>query len=142
MKLGLKELEFVRIEEETEEMILIEVKPVGDENVSNCPSCNSTNLKKQGSARMRRFKDLPIRDKYVKIGWNRQNYKCKDCLIIFTKDVSDIHNKNMTTRMKERTMELIKISQTYDISNYEIAEAVGLNEKSIRRFKKELEAEL
>lgn len=125
--------------EELDDILNVEVSEIEDSQKHTfCPTCNSNeHLKRNGYARIRRFKDIRFNGKKVIILIKKQNYRCKNagCEGFFMEQNQFFYNKVMTTRLREQIEELITGTK---LSNYKIGSIVNLDEKSIRRIKIEL----
>jgi hypothetical protein len=118
-----------------DEALEIELKELPKE-VMCCPKCSSKAIKSIGLSRLRRFKDITEDHKLATLRVSKVNYKCLDCESIFNQENDLFYNKNLTTRMKSVVMYYVKNT---NLNNCEIGRQLGFDEKSIRRFRKELE---
>lgn len=141
--LGLKYLKPVSSKIE-DNYLIIEVEPINTE-LPECPYCNEKiNIKKYGHSRVRYFRDIPRNNRFVKLALRKQNYKCKNCNKLFPENIPDLFNKNFTVRFKKYIIDKIIENEYFTpkrfaLSNVKLAESLGVHEKTIRRFKKEVD---
>lgn len=128
-------LEVMNVLKDDDETLEIELKELPKE-ITCCPKCNSTATKNIGLSRLRRFKDITEDHKLAVLRVSKVNYRCLDCGSIFNQENDLFYNKNLTTRMKSVVMYCVKNT---NLNNCEIGRHLGFDEKSIRRFRKELE---
>lgn len=127
-------LEVINVTED-DNRLEIELKELPKE-VKCCPKCSSIAIKNIGLSRLRRFKDITEDHKLAVLRVSKVNYKCCDCGSIFNQENNLFYNKNLTTRMKSVVMYYV---QNTNLNNCEIGRQLGFDEKSIRRFRKELQ---
>lgn len=97
-----------------------------------CPECGFNRLYKHTS-RKQLIMDLPIRLKRVGLQLNRRRYKCRECNSTFWERLISIDEKrSMTKRLIESVEEQSK-SKTF----VEVAESVGVDEKTVRNIFKD-----
>lgn len=74
--------------------------------------------------------DIPIRGKRVGIYVMRKRYKCKECGGVFFEPLESMDDKRLATKRLIRYIETESIKRKYT----DVAESVGLNEKTIRNI--------
>ncbi len=78
--------------------------------------------------------DLPVKQKHVSLVILRKRYKCRNCSAIFWEELSNVDRKRrMTKRLVKQIQELI----IADYSFVEIANFIGVHEKTVRNIYKD-----
>ncbi|GAA0286361.1 transposase [Gracilibacillus halotolerans] len=97
-----------------------------------CPECGFDKLYKH-SSRKQLIMDLPIRLKRVGLQLNRRRYKCRECDSTFWERLISIDEKRSMTRRLLESIEEQSMSKTF----VEVAESVGVDEKTVRNVFKD-----
>ncbi|MFD2657684.1 MULTISPECIES: ISL3 family transposase [Bacillaceae] len=100
-----------------------------------CPECGFDKLYKH-SSRKQLIMDLPIRLKRVGLQLNRRRYKCRECDSTFWERLISIDEKRSMTRRLLESIEEQSMSKTF----VEVAESVGVDEKTVRNVFKDYAA--
>ncbi|WAH36834.1 hypothetical protein [Alicyclobacillus dauci] len=74
--------------------------------------------------------DIPVRRQRVGIYVVRQRYNCKECGAVFFKPFESMDPKRMMAKRLIRYIESESIKRKYT----DVAESVGLNEKTVRNI--------
>lgn len=120
--------------QENDNDILFEVEAINPPK--RCIQCGFTELYKH-SKRKQLIMDLPIRLKRVGLSLTRRRYKCRTCNATFWEPLEALDEKrNMTTRLVEGI-----ITQSMTTTFVEVAELVGVDEKTVRNIFKDYVAE-
>lgn len=115
-------------ENETDMMFKVEaIKPP-----ERCPECGFDKLYKH-SSRKQLIMDLPIRLKRVGLQLNRTRYKCRTCNSTFWERLISVDEKRSMTRRLLKSIEDQSMSKTF----VEVAESVGVDEKTVRNVFKD-----
>lgn len=97
-----------------------------------CPECGFDKLYKH-SSRKQLIMDLPIRLKRVGLQVNRRRYQCRECNSTFWERLISIDEKRSMTRRLLESIEEQSMSKTF----VEVAESVGVDEKTVRNIFKD-----
>ena len=120
--------------QENEDDILFEVEVLHPPE--SCTQCGFNELYKH-SKRKQLIMDLPIRLKRVGLSVTRRRYKCRTCNATFWEPVALFDEKrNMTKRLLEG---IIRESMTTTF--VDVAEKMGVDEKTVRNIFKDYVAE-
>nr|WP_144927943.1 ISL3 family transposase [Paenibacillus bovis] len=115
-------------ENETDMMFKVEaIKPP-----EHCPECGFDKLYKH-SLRKQLIMDLPIRLKRVGLQVNRRRYKCLECGSTFWERLISIDEKRSMTKRLLKSIEEQSMSKIF----VEVAESVGVDEKTVRNVFKD-----
>ncbi|WP_334076206.1 transposase family protein [Paenibacillus sp. A14] len=99
-----------------------------------CPYCGSGEPLYKHGCREQVVLDLPVRQKHVSLVILRKRYKCRNCGAIFWEELSNVDRKRrMTKRLVKQIQELI----IADYSFVEIANFIGVHEKTVRNIYKD-----
>lgn len=125
--LDLQEFNIIQTEEDNDNM------HIWVETVSTPPACmhcgSLPNFSRYGK-KEQLFMDIPIRGKRVGIYVIRKRYKCKECGGVFFEPLESMDDKRLATKRLIRYIETESIKRKYT----DVAESVGLNEKTIRNI--------
>src|SRR5699024_2081142 len=97
-----------------------------------CPECGFDKLYKH-SSRNQLIMDLPIRLKRVGLQLNRRRYKCRECGSTFWERLISVDEKRSMTKRLLKSIQEQSMSKTF----VEVAESVGVDEKTIRNVFKD-----
>ncbi|MEG9372794.1 ISL3 family transposase [Bacillus cereus] len=115
-------------ENETDMMFKVEAI----EPPERCPECGFDKLYRHDS-RKQLIMDLPIRLKRVGLQLNRRRYKCRECGSTFWERLTSIDEKRSMTKRLLKSIEEQSMSKTF----VDVAESVGVDEKTIRNVFKD-----
>lgn len=120
--------------QENEDDILFEVETRNPPE--RCVNCGFTELYKHGS-RKQLVMDLPIRLKRVGLSITKKRYKCRSCGSTFLEPVESFDDKRGMTKRLVDTI----IRESMEKTFVDVAESIGVDEKTIRNVFKDYVAE-
>lgn len=128
--LQLSEFKEIEPPQENETDMMFKVEAI--EPPERCPECGFDKLYKH-SSRKQLIMDMPIRLKRVGIQINRRRYKCRECNSTFWERLISIDEKRSMTKRLLGSIEEQSMSKTF----VEVAESVGVDEKTVRNVFKD-----
>lgn len=134
-RLGLKDWKVTEVEESTTDMrITAQYTPIP----TVCPRCGVADppLYKH-DIRTQEFMDTPLHGKRVHLIVKRQRYSCQSCQQTFQQLLPDMDEKRTMTKRLTEFIQRLSLEKKFT----EIAEEVGVNEKTVRNiFREHVEA--
>lgn len=128
--LSLPDIKTIEPPQENETDMMFKVEAVGPPE--RCPECGFDKLYKY-SSRNQLIMDLPIRLKRVGLQLNRRRYKCRECGSTFWERLISVDEKRSMTKRLLKSIQEQSMSKTF----VEVAESVGVDEKTIRNVFKD-----
>ena len=128
--LSLPDIKTIEPPQENETDMMFKVEAVGPPE--RCPECGFDKLYKH-SSRNQLIMDLPIRLKRVGLQLNRRRYKCRECGSTFWERLVSVDEKRSMTKRLLKSIQEQSMSKTF----VEVAESVGVDEKTIRNVFKD-----
>ena len=128
--LSLPDIKTIEPPQENETDMMFKVEAVGPPE--RCPECGFDKLYKH-SSRNQLIMDLPIRLKRVGLQLNRRRYKCRECGSTFWERLISVDEKRSMTKRLLKSIQEQSMSKTF----VEVAESVGVDEKTIRNVFKD-----
>lgn len=128
--LFLPDLKAIEPSQENETDMMFKVEAI--ESPERCPECGFDKLYKH-SSRKQLGMDLPIRLKRVGLQLNRRRYKCCKCNSTFWERLISVDEKRSMIRRLIKFIENQSMSKTF----VEVAESVGVDEKTVRNVFKD-----
>lgn len=128
--LSLPDIKTIESPQENETDMMFKVEAVGPPE--RCPECSFDKLYKH-SSRNKLIMDLPIHLKRVGLQLNRRRYKCRECESTFWERLVSVDEKRSMTKRLLKSIQEQSMSKTF----VEVAENVGVDEKTIRNVFKD-----
>lgn len=128
--LSLPDIKTIESPQENETDMMFKVEAVGPPE--RCPECSFDKLYKH-SSRNKLIMDLPIHLKRVGLQLNRRRYKCRECESTFWERLASVDEKRSMTKRLLKSIQEQSMSKTF----VEVAENVGVDEKTIRNVFKD-----